>query len=135
MNEYIEKITMDLPHLKFAEAVFISAKSGQRVKNILDAAGRAFHEAQRRISTSAINQVIQDAQMLTPAPSGKRGRRMRIYYATQVAVTPPSFVLKVNDDKLAGQSYLTYLERKIRESCGFKGTPIRLFLRPKERDN
>ena len=134
MNEYIDSITRDLPHLKFAEAVFTSAKSGQRVKNILDAAGRAFAEAQRRVGTSAINQVLQDAQMISPPPSGKRGRRLRVYYGTQVAVTPPSFVLKVNDDKLAQSSYLTYLERKIRESCGFKGTPIRLFLRPKERE-
>lgn len=134
MNEFIEKITLDLPQLKFAEAVFTSATSGQRVKNILDAATRAFSEAQKRISTAAVNQVLQDAQTVTPAPSGKRGRRLRIYYGTQVAVMPPSFVLKVNDDKLAQSGYLAYLERKLRESCGFKGTPIRLFLRPKERD-
>lgn len=134
MNEYLEKVEMDLPHLKFAESVFTSAKSGQRVKKILDAAARAFSEARRRVSTATFNQVIQDAQMLTPPPAGKRGKRLRIYYGTQVAVAPPSFVLKVNDDKLAGSNYLTYLERKIRESFGFKGTPIRLFLRPKERD-
>jgi GTPase len=134
MNEFIEKINTDLPHLKFAEAVFTSAKSGQRVKNILEAAARAFAESQKRISTAVVNQILQDAQMMNPAPSGKRGRRLRVYYGTQVAVTPPSFVLKVNDDKLVQSGYLTYLERKIRESCGFKGTPIRLFLRPKERD-
>jgi GTPase len=134
MNEYIAKIGMDLPHLKFAEAVFTSAASGQRVKNILEAAIRAFAETRKRVSTASLNQVLQDAQMLTPAPPGKRGKRLRIYYGTQVAVAPPSFVLKVNDNKLAQSGYLTYLERKIRESCGFKGTPIRLFLRPKERE-
>lgn len=132
MNEFIAKMVMDLPHLKFAEVVFTSAKSGQRVKNILDAAARAFAETQKRVSTAAVNQILQDAQTLTPAPSGKRGRRLRIYYGTQVSVSPPSFVLKVNDNKLAQQNYLVYLERKLRESCGFKGTPIRLFLRPKE---
>lgn len=134
MNEFIAKIEMDLPHLKFAEAVFTSAKSGQRVQKILEAAIRAFAETQRRVSTATFNQIVQDAQMLTPPPAGKRGRRLRIYYGTQVAVAPPSFVLKVNDDKLASSGYLTYLERKIRESFGFKGTPIRLFLRPKERE-
>lgn len=134
MNEYMEKITLDLPHLKFVEAVFTSAKSGQRVQKILEAAARAFAETQRRVSTATVNEVIQDAQMLTPPPSGKRGKRLRIYYGTQVSIAPPSFVLKVNDDKLASSQYLTYLERKMRESFGFKGTPLRLFLRPKERD-
>lgn len=134
MNEFIEKVEMELPHLKYAEVVFVSAKSGQRVQKILEAAMRCFGEAQRRVSTSAFNQVIQDAQMLTPPPSSKRGRRLRIYYATQVSVCPPSFVLKVNDDKLAPNQYLTYLERKIRESFGFKGAPLRLFLRPKDRE-
>ncbi|MBX9689036.1 MAG: ribosome biogenesis GTPase Der [Candidatus Obscuribacterales bacterium] len=134
MNEYMDKIVQDLPHLKFVEAVFTSAKSGQRVQKILETAARAFEQTQRRVSTATFNSVIQDAQMLTPAPSGKRGRRLRIYYGTQVSICPPSFILKVNDDKLADSSYLTYLERKIRESFGFKGTPIRLFLRPKERD-
>lgn len=134
MNEFIEKISMDLPHLKFAEAVFTSAQSGQRVQKILEASQRAYDEARRRVNTAVFNQVIQDAQMLTPPPAGKRGRRLRIYYGTQVAVAPPSFALFVNDEKLAGGNYLVYLERKIREAFGFQGTPIRLFLRPKKRD-
>lgn len=134
MNEFIEKISMDLPHLKFAEAVFTSAQSGQRVQKILEASQRAYDEARRRVNTAVFNQVIQDAQMLTPPPAGKRGRRLRIYYGTQVAVAPPSFALFVNDEKLAGGNYLVYMERKIREAFGFKGTPIRLFLRPKKRD-
>lgn len=134
MNDYLKKVEMDLPHLKFAEIVFVSAKSGQRVQKILDASIKVFAETQRRISTATFNQVVQDAQMLTPAPSSKRGRRMRIYYGTQVSVAPPTFVLKVNDNKLSDSRYMVYLERKIREACGFKGTPIRLLLRPKERD-
>ncbi len=134
MNEYKAKIQMDLPHLKFAEAVFTSAMSGQRVEKILDAALRAFEQTQRRVSTATVNQVIQDAQMLTPPPAGKRGRRLRIYYATQVSISPPSFVLKVNDDKLISSGYMTYLERKLRESFGFQGSPLRLFLRPKDRE-
>lgn len=132
MNEYIESISLDLPHVKYAEAVFTSALNGQRVKNILEAAERAFMASRHRVSTSVFNQIISEAQVLSPPPAGKRGRRLRIYYGTQVAVAPPSFALKVNDEKLASDGYMSYLERKIRESFGFKGTPIRLFLRPKK---
>lgn len=135
MNEFIAKVEMDLPHLKYAEVVFTSALTHQRIPKILDACIRAFGETRKRVSTSVFNQVIAEAQMLTPPPSGKRGRRLRIYYGTQVAVAPPSFALFVNDAKLAEDNYLVYIERKIRESFGFKGTPIRVFLRPKKRDS
>lgn len=135
MNDFIAKAEQDLPHLKYAEVVFTSALTNQRIPKILDACIRAFDETRRRVSTSVFNQVISEAQMLTPPPSGKRGRRLRIYYGTQVAVAPPSFALFVNDVKLAEHNYLVYIERKIRESFGFKGTPIRLFLRPKKRDS
>lgn len=134
MNEFIEKVSQDLPHLKYAEVVFTSALTNQRIPKILDACIRAFGETRRRVTTSVFNQVVAEAQMLTPPPSGKRGRRLRIYYGTQVSVAPPSFALFVNDAKLAQDNYMVYMERKIRESFGFKGTPIRLFLRPKKRD-
>lgn len=135
MNEFMERAVMDLPHLKYAEVVFTSALVNQRIPKILDACIRAFDETRRRISTSLLNQVITEAQTLTPPPAGKRGKRLRIYYATQVTVSPPSFALFVNDVKLAEHNYLVFIERKIREAFGFKGTPIRLFLRPKKRDS
>ncbi len=135
MNEFLAKVQTDLPHLKYAEVVFTSALTNQRIPKILDACIRAFGETRRRVTTSVFNQVITEAQMLTPPPAGKRGRRLRIYYGTQVSVAPPSFALFVNDAKLAEDNYLVYMERKVREGFGFKGTPIRLFLRPKKRDS
>lgn len=132
MNEYIETVTADLPHVKYAEVVFTSALTGQRVQKILEACQRAFDQSRHRVATAILNQILGEAQILTPPPAGKRGRRLRIYYGTQVAVCPPTFALKVNDQKLATDGYMSYLERKIRESFGFKGTPIRLLLRPKK---
>ncbi|MBY0356741.1 MAG: ribosome biogenesis GTPase Der [Candidatus Obscuribacterales bacterium] len=132
MNEYAAGMLQDLPHVKYAEIVFTSALTGQRMQKILEAAERAVSENRRRVTTAVFNQIIADAQTISPPPAGKRGRRLRVYYGSQVAVEPPTFVLKVNDEKLAAGGYLAYLERKIRESFGFKGTPIRLILRPKK---
>jgi GTPase len=134
MNEFIAKVEMDLPHLKYAEVVFTSALTHQRIPKILEACIRAFEQTRRRVTTSTLNQILAEAQMLTPPPAGKRGKRLRIYYGTQVSVAPPSFALFVNDAKLAEDNYLVFIERKVREAFGFKGTPIRLFLRPKKRD-
>lgn len=134
MNEYLERVTMDLPHLKFVEAVFTSADTGQRVTKILEAAARAFDETRRRVPTAVLNQVLAESQILTPPAASKRGKRLRIYYGTQVSVCPPTFALFVNDVKIAPSNYMVYLERKIRESFGFRGAPIRLLLRPKKRD-
>jgi GTP-binding protein len=132
MNEMIAEAHRVLPHLKYAEVVFTSALTKQRLPKILEAAERAFKESRRRIQTGLLNQVINEAQTITPPPAGSRGRRFRIYYATQVSVAPPTFVLFVNDGKLLNQNYKVYLERKIREAFGFAGTPIRLIMRAKE---
>lgn len=132
MNEFIDSINYDLPHLKYAEVVFTSAAKGQRVANILEAAERARAEWSKRVSTAVLNQVISEAQVLTPPAAGKRGKRLRIYYATQVSASPPCFVLFVNEDKLASDNYKAYLERKLREAFGFKGSPIRLVFREKK---
>lgn len=134
MNELTEEIYRSLPHLKFAEIVFTSALTKQRLPKILEAAERAWKESRRRIKTALVNQVINEAQTLTPAPSASRGRRLRVYYTTQVSVAPPSFALFVNDGKLLTNQYRVYLERKIREAFGFKGTPIRLMTRAKKTD-
>ena len=133
MKGFQESVVRDLPHLKWAEVVFISAHTKQRLPKILEAAERAFAEARKRVSTSLLNQIINEAQTLTPPPSASRGRRVRIYYATQVGVSPPTFILFVNDNKLLTDNYKVYLERKLREAFGFKGTPIRLIPRPKKR--
>ncbi|HEY9789346.1 MAG TPA: ribosome biogenesis GTPase Der [Candidatus Obscuribacterales bacterium] len=134
MNDLMDELYRSLPHLKFAEVVFTSALTKQRLPKILEAAERAWKESRRRISTGLLNQIVNEAQTITPPPAGSRGRRLRIYYCTQVTVSPPTFALFVNDSKLLTPTYKVYLERKIREAFGFKGTPIRLLLRPKKTD-
>lgn len=133
MNEYLDKLKEELRPLHFAEFVFVSAKTGLRAPKILEAVERVFKETHRRVTTSMLNQIVNEAAALSPAPSGKRGKRLRIYYGTQVTTAPPTFVLFVNDPKLTTKSYEVYLERKLRESFGFEGTPIRLILRPKQK--
>jgi GTP-binding protein len=133
MQEFLESVVRDLPHLKWAEVLFISAHTKQRLPKILEAAERAFAEACKRVSTSLLNQIVNEAQTLTPPPSASRGRRLRIYYATQVGISPPTFILFVNDNKLLTDNYKVYLERKLREAFGFQGTPLRLIPRPKKR--
>lgn len=133
MNDLIEETKRELRHLNYAEIVFTSAHTKQRLPKIVEAAEKALQESTRRISTSLINQVINEAVAITPPPASKRGTRLKVYYSTQVTVRPPTFVLFVNDNKLLTDSYRTYLERRIREAFGFSGTPIRLITRPKER--
>jgi GTP-binding protein len=133
MKEYQEELDRELPHLKFAEVVFSSAQTKQRVAKIMEAAERALLQGRRRISTSLVNQVINEAVALVPPPASKRGKRLRIYYSSQVSTSPPTFLLFSNDAKLLTPSYRTYIERKIREAFGFAGTPIVVALRSKER--
>ncbi|HIA54266.1 MAG TPA: ribosome biogenesis GTPase Der [Candidatus Melainabacteria bacterium] len=121
MNEFTEKVKSDLRMLAFAPVVFTSAETKQRLTKILDVAEAAYAETQRRISTG-----------LVPPPSGKRGKRLKVYYGTQVSVGPPTFILFVNDSKLLTNSYKVYLERKLREAFGFVGTPIRIATRDKK---
>jgi GTP-binding protein len=105
--------------------LFISAKTGQRVDQVLPTALRVQEERMARISTSMLNRVLRDAQDAHPAPS-HAGRQLKIYYGSQVRVDPPTFVLHVNDTKLFHFSYRRYLENKFREAYGFIGTPIKI---------
>jgi GTPase len=132
MNKYIELVKSELRQIAFAEVIFTSAHTKQRVGKILEAAERAFEQTRRRISTSLLNQVMNEAVALVPPPSSKRGKRLRVYYCTQVQVAPPTFVLFVNEDRLLTDAYRTYLERKIREAFGFTGTAIRINTREKK---
>ncbi|MGH9551388.1 MAG: GTP-binding protein, partial [Terriglobales bacterium] len=131
MNEFIARTHTELRMLSFAEVVFTSAASGQRVNKILEAVERAAEQTRKRIGTGLINQVVNEATALVPAPSSKRGRRLKVYYTTQVSASPPTFVMFVNDAKLSTANYQTYIERKIREAFGFIGTPIRIIMRSK----
>lgn len=133
MNKIIEEVKSELRHVAYAEVLFTSAINKVRVRKILDAAKSAHEQTMRRVPTSLVNQIVNESVALVPPPSGKRGKRLKIYYATQVSVAPPTFVLFVNDEHLLPKNYKSYLERKLRASFGFEGTPIRITARSKSK--
>ncbi len=111
--------------MDYVPMLFISAKTGQRVEQVLPLALQVQEERLARITTAQLNRLLAEAQDAHPAPTHK-GRQLKIYYASQVKVDPPTFVLHVNDPKLAHFSYMRYLENRFREAYGFVGTPIQL---------
>lgn len=125
MDEFTRIIQHELNFMDYVPILFISAKTGQRVDQVLPLALRVQEERLVRLTTSKINQVIQNAQDLHAHPS-KAGRSLRMFYGTQVRSDPPTFMIYVNDPTLMHFSYLRYLENKIREEYGFLGTPIRI---------
>ena len=133
MNDITGSVLTALRSLSFAEVIFTSSLTRQRVSRILDAALAADKETRKRINTGLINQIINESVALTPPPSSKRGKRLKVYYTTQVSTAPPTFVLFTNDAELMTPSYHTYLERKIREAFGYHGSPIRLATEIQER--
>ncbi len=133
MNEYKKNIESTLSFMPYADMVFISAKSGQRLNKLFDAVDRAIASQTLRIPTGVLNEVISQATALREPPTDK-GKRLRIFYSVQVSVKPPTFVLFVNSKELMHFSYTRYLENRIRESFGFVGTPLRFIIRERERD-
>ncbi|WP_353259590.1 ribosome biogenesis GTPase Der [Prochlorothrix hollandica] len=131
MVEYEKVLRSKLYFLEWAPFIFVSAVTGQRVEKILDMVDEAAEQHQRRVTTSVVNEVIEDAIAWRSPPSTRQGRQGRIYYGTQVTTKPPTFTLFVNDPKLFKDSYRRYIERQFRESLGFRGTPLRFFWRGK----
>jgi GTP-binding protein len=129
MDEYTRHIRKELNFMDYVPALFISAKTGQRVDQVLPLALKVQEERLVRLTTSQLNQILQKAQD-EYSPSS-RGKQFRIYYATQVRSDPPTFLLYVNDPELAHFTYLRYLENRLREEYPFIGTPVRLVLRPR----
>jgi GTPase len=125
MDEYTRHVRQELNFMDYVPLIFISAKTGQRVEQVLPMALRVQEERLARITTAMLNRVLRDAQDAHPAPS-HAGRQLKIYYGSQVRVDPPTFVLHVNDPKLFHFSYLRYLENQFRETYGFLGTPIKI---------
>jgi GTP-binding protein len=125
MEEFTRKIRADLNFMDYVPLLFISAKTGQRVDQVLPMALRVQEERLARLTTSKINEVIHRAQDAHPHPS-HAGRQLKMFYGTQVRSDPPTFMIYVNDPKLMHFSYLRYLENQIREEYGFLGTPIRI---------
>ncbi|GHU63170.1 GTPase Der [Clostridia bacterium] len=126
--EHQKKIRQVLSYLNYAECLFISALSGQRLTKLFPLIDTIIHSQNNRVSTGALNEIISEATVYQQAPSDK-GKHLKIYYSTQVSVKPPTFVLFVNDKELAHFSYIRYLENQIRSTFGFKGTPLKWIIR------
>ncbi len=127
-DQYVEWIRGEVPFLDFAPVLSISAKTGQRVAKVLEAAVDIWGERRRRVSTGELNRLVAAASERQLPPMVK-GRRPKIFYATQVAVAPPTFVFFANDAASVHFSYRRYLENRLRDALGFDGTPIRLVFR------
>ena len=125
MEQYTQHVRQELNFMDYVPLIFISAKTGQRVEQVLPMALRVQEERLARITTAMLNRVLRDAQDKHPAPS-HAGHQLKIYYGSQVRVDPPTFVLHVNDEKLFHFSYMRYLENQFRETYGFLGTPIKI---------
>jgi GTP-binding protein len=127
-DQYVEWIRNDVPFLDFAPIISISAKTGQRVGRVLEAAIDIWGERRKRISTGELNRVLMAATERTPPPP-VRGHRPKLFYATQASVAPPTFIFFASDASAVHFSYRRYLENRLREQFGFDGTPIRLVFR------
>ena len=133
MEAMRKKILSDLKFMSYAPVLFLSALTGQRVNTVLDAVKAAYAQYSKRVPTGVLNEALADAQIsLQPPVSG--GRRLKIYYATQQSVCPPTFVLFINNEELMHFAYQRYLENHFRKCFGFEGTPIRFILREKKQD-
>ncbi|MEW6522007.1 MAG: ribosome biogenesis GTPase Der [Bacillota bacterium] len=127
-EKYLEQVRWQLGFVDYAPVVFISALTGQRVKNLLETVDRVAAEHARTMTTAVLNEVVQEATALHPPPSDK-GRALRIYYVTQVASRPPRVLCFVNDPERLTDSYQRYLEGRLRQAFGLEGTPLRLHFR------
>lgn len=130
MNKYTDDMRLKLRVFEYAEIVYTSALTGQRIQKILDAAHVASVNHRKRLTTATLNSVVQEATLWKLPPS-RNSRKGKIYYITQASIRPPTFVFFVNDPKLFPETYRRYMERQLRENIGFPGTPIRLLWRGK----
>ncbi|QEK11974.1 ribosome biogenesis GTPase Der [Crassaminicella thermophila] len=130
MNEYVKEIRNQLSFMSYAPILFVSAVTKQRVHKILETVKFISNQHSMRVPTGRLNDVINEAILLNQPPSDK-GKRLKIYYVTQISVRPPVFVIFVNDRELTHFSYTRYIENKIREAFGFEGTPISILYREK----
>jgi len=130
LEAYKKEVYEKLPYLSYAPVIFISAKTGQRVDKLFEMINNVAEQNALRVSTSVLNQVINEAIAIVQPPTDK-GKRLRIYYGTQVSTKPPTFVIFVNDVELFHFSYQRYLVNQIRKEFGLEGTPVRLIAREK----
>ena len=133
MDKFVRDVRENLKFMAYAPVLFISAMTGQRVNKVLEAVRDAYAQATRRITTGLLNDILADAQAALQPPATS-GRRLKIYYATQQAVQPPTFVMFVNEASLMHFSYERYLEGQFRKAFGFEGTPLIFILRERKNE-
>lgn len=126
--EYEGRIRNTLSYMPYAELVFISAKTGQRLNRLFDMIDMVVENHSMRIQTGVLNEILTEAVAMQQPPADK-GKRLKLFYMTQVSVKPPTFVIFVNDKELMHFSYTRYIENQIREAFGFRGTPLRFIIR------
>ncbi len=134
VNNYNKEIRTALAYMPYAPIIYVSALTGQRVAHLYEMINEVYDEARRRISTGVLNDLLNDATTRVQPPSD-RGKRLKIYYMTQTSVAPPTFVIFCNSEELFHFSYRRYIENCLRDTFGFKGTPIKLVIRQKGDDN
>lgn len=130
---YTENLRRELVFMQYAPVVFVSAMTKQRIHRLPEVIHYVAEQNAMRISTSVLNQVVEDAIAINPPPTEK-GQRLKILYATQVKIKPPTFVIFVNEPEIMHFSYQRYLENKLREAFGFEGTPLQMFIRGKNEE-
>ena len=131
MREYENKVRQILSFMPYAEIMYVSAETGQRLPKLFDKIDMVIENQTLRVATGVLNEIMMEAVAMQQPPSDK-GKRLKIYYITQVSVKPPTFVIFVNDKELMHFSYTRYLENKIREAFGFKGTSLKFFIRERK---
>ena len=135
MNKFKNDVRQTLSFMPYAELIFISALTGQRLHKIYETIDLVIENHALRVATGVLNEILSEAVAMKQPPSDK-GKRLRLYYITQVSVKPPTFVIFINDKELTHFSYTRYIENKIREAFGFRGTPIHFIYRErKDKDN
>ena len=131
MREYESKVRQILSFMPYAEIMYVSAQTGQRLPKLFDKIDMVIENQTLRVATGVLNEIMMEAVAMQQPPSDK-GKRLKLYYITQVSVKPPTFVIFVNDKELMHFSYTRYLENKIREAFGFKGTSLKFFIRERK---
>ena len=133
MDRFKKDMGTDLAFMNYVPFLFISAKNGQRVNKVLENVEEVYAQSIRRISTGVLNDVLNEAVSMSEPPT-QNGRRLKLYYATQVAIQPPTFVIFVNDTTLVHFSYERYIDNYFRKTFGFSGTPIRILFRNRSKE-
>ena len=131
MKKFTEKIREKLSYMPYAELIFLSAKTGQRLPKLFEMIDAVIENCALRVQTGVLNEILTEAMAMKQPPSDK-GKRLRIYYITQVSVKPPTFVMFINEKKLTHFSYTRYIENQIRTTFGFRGTPIHFIYRERK---